>query len=183
MNILDDILNDKNVNNNLKKVIKGDAMCKMSDLAMEQEQMLDGTEGMSEEQIGKDMNEQYVEHMGRNVLKRVRLELGYSQKQMADALGYTRQDIVSGIENGNRTMSGVAVRCLEYLIQIKDLKEMKVEISSYFDVASDFKDVWSDANNILDYEDEKEKDLLDSFMGLILNFEKEIQKSLSRFKK
>ena len=45
MNILDDILNDKNVNNNLKKVIKGDAMCKMSDLAMEQEQMLDGTEG------------------------------------------------------------------------------------------------------------------------------------------
>ena len=68
------------------------------------------------------MNEQYVEHMGRNILKKVRLELGYSQKQMADALGYTRQDIVSGIENGNRTMSGVAVRCLEYLMEIKELK-------------------------------------------------------------
>ncbi len=122
MNILDDILNDKNVNNNLKKVIKGEDMGNMSNLAMEQEQIYDGTEGMSEEQIEKDMNEQYVEHMGRNILKKVRLELGYSQKQMADALGYTRQDIISGIENGNRTMSGVAVRCLEYLMEIKELK-------------------------------------------------------------
>ena len=122
MNILDDILNDKNVNNNLKKVIKGEDMGNMSNLAMEQEQIYDGTEGMSEEQLEKDMNEQYVEHMGRNILKKVRLELGYSQKQMADALGYTRQDIISGIENGNRTMSGVAVRCLEYLMEIKELK-------------------------------------------------------------
>ena len=158
-------------------------MSKMAELAKEQDKMYDGTEGMSEDQIREDMNGAYVEHMGSVVLKKVRVELGYNQQQMADALGYTRKDIICGIENGNRTMSGVAVRCLEYLIQIKDLKEMKVEISSYFDVASDFKDVWSDANNILDYEDEKEKDLLDSFMGLILNFEKEIQKSLSRFKK
>ena len=122
MNILDDILNDKNVNNNLKKVIKGEDMGNMSNLAMEQEQIYDGTEGMSEEQIEKDMNEQYVEHMGRNILKKVRLELGFNQQQMADALGYTRQDIISGIENGNRTMSGVAVRCLEYLMEIKELK-------------------------------------------------------------
>ena len=122
MNILDDILNDKNVNNNLKKVIKGEDMGNMSNLAMEQEQIYDGTEGMSEEQLEKDMNEQYVEHMGRNILKKVRLELGFNQQQMADALGYTRQDIISGIENGNRTMSGVAVRCLEYLMEIKELK-------------------------------------------------------------
>ena len=72
----------------------------------------------------------------------------------------------------------------------KNGKEVKMEknkimqeVNGFQDVATDFKDVWSDANNILDYEDEKEKDLLDSFMGLILNFEKEIQKSLSRFKK
>ena len=72
--------------------------------------------------LEKRKKQNYAEHMGRVVLKKVRLELGYSQKQMADALGYTRQDIISGIENGNRTMSGVAVRCLEYLMEIKDLK-------------------------------------------------------------
>tara|TARA_R100001129_G_C5322893_1_gene248013 strand:+ start:600 stop:1070 length:471 start_codon:yes stop_codon:yes gene_type:complete len=149
MNILDDILNDKNVNNNLKKVMKGDAMSKMSDLAMERDQMFDGTEGMSEEQLEKDMNEQYVEHMGRNILKKVRLELGYSQKQMADALGYTRQDIISGIENGNRTMSGVAVRCLEYLIQIKDLKEYKNNIKSTIDWAEGKWGVGESTDNII----------------------------------
>ena len=129
--------------------MKGDAMSKMSDLAMERDQMFDGTEGMSEEQLEKDMNEQYVEHMGRNILKKVRLELGYSQKQMADALGYTRQDIISGIENGNRTMSGVAVRCLEYLIQIKDLKEYKNNIKSTIDWAEGKWGVGESTDNII----------------------------------
>ena len=69
------------------------------------------------------MDDSYVSHMGLVVLKKVRKELGYSQQQMADALGYTRQDIISGIENGSRTMSGVAVRCLEYLCHIKDIKD------------------------------------------------------------
>lgn len=135
MNILDDILNDKNVNNNLKKVMKGEPMSKMGELAMEQEKKYDGTEGLSDDQLKEQMEEGYAEHMGSVVLKKVRLELGYSQKQMADALGYTRQDIISGIENGNRTMSGVAVRCLEYLIQIKDLKEYKNNIKETIDWA------------------------------------------------
>lgn len=122
MNILDDILNDKNVNNNLKKVMKGEPMG-MGELDRQQEKMYDGTEGITEEQLQKKMDDSYVSHMGLVVLKKVRKELGYSQQQMADALGYTRQDIISGIENGSRTMSGVAVRCLEYLCHIKDIKD------------------------------------------------------------
>jgi len=125
MNILDDILNDKNVNNNLKKVMKGEPMSKMGEFAMELENECDGTEGITEEKLQEKMNEGYAEHMGSVVLKKVRLELGYNQQQMADALGYTRKDIICGIENGNRTMSGVAVRCLEFLIQIKEIKEFK----------------------------------------------------------
>ncbi len=72
--------------------------------------------------LEKEKEQNYVEHMGQVVLKKVRVELGYNQQQMADALGYTRKDIICGIENGNRTMSGVAVRCLEYLMEIKELK-------------------------------------------------------------
>ena len=33
------------------------------------------------------------------------------------------------------------------------------EISGFQDVATDFKDVWSDLNNILDYENEREKEI------------------------
>ena len=123
--ILNMIANDSNVDNKLKKIIKGEPMSKMGELVKEQEKKYDGTEGLSEDQLKEQMDEGYVKHMGQFVLKKVRLELGYNQQQMADALGYTRKDIICGIENGNRTMSGVAVRCLEYLIQIKDLKEMK----------------------------------------------------------
>ena len=68
------------------------------------------------------MKDSYVKRMGQVVLKKVRIKLGYNQQQMADALGYTRKDIICGIENGNRTMSGVAIRCLEYLMEIKELK-------------------------------------------------------------
>tara|TARA_R100000995_G_scaffold57364_1_gene28519 strand:- start:367 stop:582 length:216 start_codon:yes stop_codon:yes gene_type:complete len=52
------------------------------------------------------------------------------------------------------------------------------EVGSFQDVATDFKDVWSNLNNVLDYEDKREKEILDSFLGLIINFEKEIQNSL-----
>jgi DNA-binding XRE family transcriptional regulator len=55
-----------------------------------------------------------------NKLKRIRLKMGYSQKDMAIALGYSSATIVSGIENGTREMSGVAVKCLEYLEFIFD---------------------------------------------------------------
>ena len=53
------------------------------------------------------------------------------------------------------------------------------EISGFQDVATDFKDVWSDLNNILDYENERDKEILDSFLGLIIHFEEEIKKSKS----
>ena len=52
------------------------------------------------------------------------------------------------------------------------------EVGGFYDVATDFKGVWSDLNGILDYEDKREKEILDSFLGLILNFENEIQNSL-----
>ena len=58
------------------------------------------------------------------------------------------------------------------------LDKLKQEIGGFQDVATDFKDVWSDLNDILDYEDKREKEILDSFLGLILNFENEIQNSL-----
>ncbi len=54
------------------------------------------------------------------------------------------------------------------------------EVGGFQDVAADFKDVWSDLNDILDYENEREKEILDSFLGLIINFEKEIKKSLDK---
>ena len=57
------------------------------------------------------------------------------------------------------------------------------EVSSFQDVATDFKDVWSNLNDVLDYEDKREKEILDNFLGLIINFEKEIQNSLSVVKK
>ena len=54
------------------------------------------------------------------------------------------------------------------------------EVGGFQDDADDFKDVWSDLNDILDYENEREKEILDSFLGLIINFEKEIKKSLDK---
>ena len=122
MDILNMIANDSNVDNKLKKIMKENPMSMRSEISREQDKVYDGTEGVSEEQIREDMNGSYVKHMGEVVLKKVRVELGYNQQQMADALGYTRKDIICGIENGNRTMSGVAVRCLEYLMEIKELK-------------------------------------------------------------
>ena len=52
------------------------------------------------------------------LLKRVRLLCDFNQQQMADVLGYTRKDIICGIENGHRKMSGVAMQCLNYFIRI-----------------------------------------------------------------
>lgn len=53
-------------------------------------------------------------------LKALRIKMGYSQKEMANALGYTSPSIVSGIEKGTRTMSGVSIKCMEYLEFIFD---------------------------------------------------------------
>lgn len=97
-------------------------MSKMAEFDYEQSKQFDGTEGYSVDEIDQEMELSRAEHMGTIVLKKVRVELGLNQQQMADVLGYTRQDIISGIENGTRTMSGVAMRCLEYLIEIEKLK-------------------------------------------------------------
>ena len=71
-------------------------------------------------------------------MKAVRKRLGYTQSEMAVAMGYTRQDIISGIENGSRKMSGVAIKCLEYLIKIEDLKRSE---RFQHQLAVEFKDV------------------------------------------
>ena len=57
------------------------------------------------------------------------------------------------------------------------------ELSGFEDIADDFLGVWSDLNNHLDYENKQEKEILDSFLGLIIHFEKEIKKSLSKLTK
>ena len=53
------------------------------------------------------------------------------------------------------------------------------EVGGFEDIADDFLGVWSDLNNHLDYENKQEKEILDSFLGLIIHFEKEIKKSLN----
>ena len=71
-------------------------------------------------------------------LKELRLKLGLNQQQMADVLGYTRKDIICGIENGHRKMSGIAKRCFEYLIKIEDLKRSE---RFQHQLAVEFKDI------------------------------------------
>jgi len=51
------------------------------------------------------------------------------------------------------------------------------DINSYNDIVSDLKDVWYDLNAILDYEDDREKDVLDGFMDTINGFEQSIIES------
>ena len=60
-----------------------------------------------------------------------------------------------------------------------DKDKLKQEVGGFQDVATDLRDVWSDLNNHLDYEDKQEKEILDSFLGLIIGLEEEIQNSLS----
>ena len=44
------------------------------------------------------------------------------------------------------------------------------------DIVTDLKDVWYDLNGILDYEDKREKDILDGFMSIINGFEEDLLK-------
>ena len=48
-------------------------------------------------------------------MKKVRKRLGYTQSEMAKAMGYESDAIISQIENGHREITGVASKCLEYL--------------------------------------------------------------------
>tara|TARA_R100001463_G_scaffold64262_2_gene117357 strand:+ start:152 stop:361 length:210 start_codon:yes stop_codon:yes gene_type:complete len=57
------------------------------------------------------------------------------------------------------------------------------EVGGFQDVANDFRDVWRDLDSILDYKNEREKEILDSFLGQIIHFEKEIEKSLAKLMK
>tara|TARA_B100000902_G_C26397404_1_gene476096 strand:- start:55 stop:258 length:204 start_codon:yes stop_codon:yes gene_type:complete len=50
-------------------------------------------------------------------------------------------------------------------------------IHSYDDIISDLKDVWYDLNGILDYEDKREKDILDGLKSIINGFDKELFKT------
>ena len=60
----------------------------------------------------------------------------------------------------------------------KTKEKIMIEVGGFNDVASDLRDIWSDLNDFLDYEDKREKDVLDDFLGVIINFEEEINKSL-----
>ena len=60
----------------------------------------------------------------------------------------------------------------------KTKEKIMIEVGGFNDVASDLRDIWSDLNDFLDYENKREKDVLDDFLGVIINFEEEINKSL-----
>ena len=49
------------------------------------------------------------------------------------------------------------------------------DVESFQDIVTDFRDCWGDLNNILDYEIQNEKEILDDFQSLINHFEEEIK--------
>ena len=51
------------------------------------------------------------------------------------------------------------------------------DVNSYNDIVSDLKDVWYDLNAVLDYEDDREKNILDEFKSIINGFEQSIVES------
>ena len=55
--------------------------------------------------------------------------------------------------------------------------KIKTDIDGYYDTISDLKDVWYDLDGILDYEDKREKDILDGFKSIISGFEKDLFKT------
>lgn len=54
-------------------------------------------------------------------LKSIRKALHLTQKEMAQKLGYSSQEVISAIETGNREMSGVARKCLQYLSELEGI--------------------------------------------------------------
>lgn len=49
------------------------------------------------------------------------------------------------------------------------------DVESFQDIVTDLRDCWGDLNNILDYEIQNEKEILDDFQSLINHFEEEIK--------
>ena len=48
-------------------------------------------------------------------LKKIRKKYGLTQDQMAKKMGYDSGAIISQIEKGHRTITGVGAKCLKYL--------------------------------------------------------------------
>ena len=65
----------------------------------------------------------------------------------------------------------------------KKLEKLKEDINSYHDIVSDLRDVYSDLNGILDCEDERENDILESVLGIVDGFEEYIFESVNKIDK
>jgi transcriptional regulator with XRE-family HTH domain len=56
-------------------------------------------------------------------LKKIRKGFGFTQVQMAERLGYESGAIISQLERGHRTITGVASKCIKYLEIILNKKQ------------------------------------------------------------
>jgi len=62
----------------------------------------------------------------------------------------------------------------------KKLEKLKKDINGYHDIVSDLRDIYSDLNGILDCEDERENDILESVLGIVDGFEEYIFESVAK---
>ena len=58
-------------------------------------------------------------------IRALRKRLGYNQRQMAEALGYSRYQSVSDIENGKQEPSETVCRLLDMLDRHGDLQDRR----------------------------------------------------------
>ena len=65
----------------------------------------------------------------------------------------------------------------------KKLEKIKQDINGYHDIVSNLRDEWSDLDGILDDENERENDILESITELTDWFEECIFKSVERIEK
>jgi|TARA_R110000823_G_scaffold298919_1_gene419561 hypothetical protein len=61
----------------------------------------------------------------------------------------------------------------------KQKKMIMDEVGAYHDIVSDYKDIFTEINNILDYSIPKEQFILDGLQSITDGFEEEINESLS----
>tara|TARA_R100000951_G_scaffold64623_1_gene54529 strand:- start:344 stop:565 length:222 start_codon:yes stop_codon:yes gene_type:complete len=60
----------------------------------------------------------------------------------------------------------------------KQKKMITDEVEAYHDIVSDYKDIFMDINNILDYSVPEEREVLDGLQSITNGFEEEINESL-----
>ena len=65
----------------------------------------------------------------------------------------------------------------------KKLEKMKEDVNGYHDIVSDLRDEWLELDGILDTENERENDILESITELTDWFEECIFKSVERIEK